>query len=574
MQTTSIPETDIYVYNVTNYLDRQIILSSQKEILQLNLDNINQKSHKLMHGDLCTFDKKTKMLRKTLHNKYSIQTGIVEINKLRSYGKNRKNFPYYKFRPYDKKYPPCTVALNKFVQNPMHGSRYFIAVQYIEWFGTLPKGELIKLFGSCADYEAEEKMVLYRFNVQFRRHLPDKLKKICANSTIYDFFEPTEILAQRHLFNQKLNIFSIDPSGCADIDDAVHCHFGLNKRDFTTFVHIADVATWVQKFNMTVKEWQTVYTNKKPVYMFHPSCSTHMFSLKSNTTRLAITIEINWELLHNNTYVVRSSKIYKSLVQVGFNLDYHFVDDELKKNNSKHPCAEQIKNLFFVLQNAATKDSLEVIDSHTMIAKLMVTSNFLFARQLLRHCSHGILRTHPETAEKLEFIDEIFNQDVADFLKIYFCKAGSYVVYDKIFNEKTELSHYGLSLPYYAHCTSPIRRWVDVLNQIYLFDDRPDTKYLYSEPNVNEHTKRHKKIQKELLELKEKHKTRNQVCETETGYVINTDPLHISLYFPNRKFLFHYGHLPNKKLKFLQTVKGKFCVLQDSRFKFSFQEFL
>lgn len=53
------------------------------------------------------------------------------------------------------------------------------------------------------------------------------------------------VLFQERMDLRHLNICSIDPPGCTDIDDALHCR-QLDENLFEIGVHIADVSHFVR----------------------------------------------------------------------------------------------------------------------------------------------------------------------------------------------------------------------------------------------------------------------------------------------------------------------------------------
>lgn len=96
---------------------------------------------------------------------------------------------------------------------------------------------------------------------------------------------------------RHLDVCSIDPPGCTDIDDALHAKL-LPNGNYEVGVHIADVSHFVKSENAmdseAARRGTTVYMVDKRIDMLPPLLGTNLCSLQSDVDRLAFSVI--WEM--------------------------------------------------------------------------------------------------------------------------------------------------------------------------------------------------------------------------------------------------------------------------------------
>ena len=97
----------------------------------------------------------------------------------------------------------------------------------------------------------------------------------------------------------------------------------------------------------------------------------------------------------------------------------------------------------------------EMDDSHKWVEQMMIYYNKEMGK-ILKERNMGILRRHSEpNREKLERYRGV----VSEWMNLAYSSA------EYCLGDEKETGHYGLETDHYAHCTSPIRRYADLINQ-------------------------------------------------------------------------------------------------------------
>ena len=151
----------------------------------------------------------SKIIKINIKERMSKIAGILYLNKNTKYGFNSKNMPYYVFKPLNKKYPKFLVASS--IKNT---TKNYIVISFHKWpeDSKYPYGKCEKIIGPIGNYENECEILLYKHNLvfpKFKIHKSNIIHHQQSNSNLqaYDY-----------------QVFSIDPQGCKDIDDAISFH--------------------------------------------------------------------------------------------------------------------------------------------------------------------------------------------------------------------------------------------------------------------------------------------------------------------------------------------------------------
>lgn len=143
---------------------------------------------------------------------------------------------------------------------------------------------------------------------------------------------------------RKITICSVDPPGCTDIDDALHC-FQLPNGNYEVGVHIADVSHFIRPGNAMDKEAAlratTVYLVDKRIDMVPELLSSNLCSLRGNEDRFAFSCI--WEIDENAN--ILSVKFHKSIICSKKAMTYEEAQLIIDDVSQQHDIAHSLRGL-------------------------------------------------------------------------------------------------------------------------------------------------------------------------------------------------------------------------------------
>ncbi|ADV26774.1 ribonuclease R [Pseudoxanthomonas suwonensis 11-1] len=314
---------------------------------------------------------------------------------------------------------------------------------------------------------------------------------------------------------RELPLVTIDGEDAKDFDDAVYCE--PNRQGFRLVVAIADVSHYVRPGTPLDDEAQkratSVYFPGFVVPMLPETLSNGICSLNPKVDRMCFVADMQ---VDHDGEVVRS-KFYEAVMNSHARLTYTQVwkavgedDAEAKAQiGALMPQVERLHQLYQVLAAARARrgaiefESSEVRfvldnrgevtqagmlprnDAHKLIEECMIAANVEAARYLIRSHIPAPFRIHekpPESkyADLLEFLKEfglalppwskVVPGDFTRLLKKVRDRADATLLESVLLRSQSlaiyspdNAGHFGLALEAYAHFTSPIRRYPDLL---------------------------------------------------------------------------------------------------------------
>ncbi len=310
-------------------------------------------------------------------------------------------------------------------------------------------------------------------------------------------------------------LVTIDGEDAKDFDDAVYCE--PNAEGFRLVVAIADVSNYVRPGTPLDDEAQkratSVYFPGFVVPMLPETLSNGICSLMPKVDRMCFVCDMQV----NRDGDVIHSRFYEAVMNSHARLTYNQVWQAVGENDvavrnqiaAVLPQVEHLHQLYKVLAKARTRrgaiefESSEVRfvldntgevsqagmlvrnDAHKLIEECMIAANVQAARYLLHKQVPAPYRDHAKPPEAkyddlLEFLKE-FKLSLPPWAKV---QPGDYTKLLKKVRERPDAAllesvllrsqsmavyspdnqgHFGLSLDAYAHFTSPIRRYPDLL---------------------------------------------------------------------------------------------------------------
>jgi len=470
----------------------------------------------LFDGDIITYINDTPEIIE--RNLPKVIPGVVELFSKYKYKPNKRGVPGYIFKPLNRNFPQFIVYTKIKRKNTKNR---LITIQLGDWKSDsiFPRGELVRELGDYDNIDAIELALLYYYDI-YPNKTNFKLKNL--NKVFLEVSSDT-IPENKTLIKSK--IYSIDPGGCRDIDDA----FSITKNEKNVFIdiHIADVYYLLKKNNLLdkVKNTTSVYLTNSILHMIDNNISTNYSSLIAKKYRPMITLSINWDTC-NNSYTYSFNKT------IG----------KISKNYSYSNYPKWIDSYFPILENIFNKvtlNNIEIVESHKFIEALMIIYNNLFTRYLISQNRKVIYRSQKTSDKKVNYTGEL-----GRFLNILCSKSAEYTD-DYNF-------HTSLNITNYTHATSPIRRIIDLVNQSIFYGDKTFIDK-FKLNDINSYSKKIKKFYRKANKLRLAKEIYVNNSKTIECYIYSFDGDKLDIYLPKYKF--------NIRQKLLDSrIKDKFKV--------------
>jgi ribonuclease R len=376
-------------------------------------------------------------------------------------------------------------------------------------FKSRPMGKVVQILGNYADSGMEIEIALrkhqlpYNFSEETIRIAESFSKKVSEN----DFKGRVDL--------RDLPLITIDGETARDFDDAVYAE-SIDKN-WRLIVAIADVSFYVQPDNALDKEafdrGNSVYFPRRVIPMLPEALSNGLCSLNPHVDRLCMVCDM---IIDEHGKVI-SYKFYPSVMESKARMTYTDVSAILKETSPDltekyKSIITHIKNLESVyriltkqrhVRGAIEFDSSETImifndqgkidriepvirnEAHRLIEECMLAANVCAANFLIEHEHPALYRTHEgPTEERLEnlqiflaefgfmltggdkptikdyaaLIEKIKGRPDEHLLQTVLLRSMQQAVYSP-----DNTGHCGLAYEAYAHFTSPIRRYPDLL---------------------------------------------------------------------------------------------------------------
>lgn len=372
-----------------------------------------------------------------------------------------------------------------------------------------PMGKVVNVLGNYADSGMEIEIALRKHN------LPHEFPKAVLKQA-----EAYPKLVQAADYKNRIDLrdmtlITIDGETARDFDDAVYAE--PQGKGWRLVVAIADVSFYVKPKDALDQEafdrGNSVYFPRRVIPMLPEALSNGLCSLNPDVERLCMVCDMQVD----GQGVVKQYKFYPSVMQSKARMTYNKVYDILQ--NPEGELAQEyswlkphLDNLYNVYQQMLvqrkkrgaiefeTSDTVmefnengkieQIIPSsrneaHKIIEECMLAANVCAANYLLEHEHPALYRIHEgPTPEKLELLREFMGEfgfgvgggdnphakdygkllarirerPDADLLQTVLLRSMQQAVYSP-----DNVGHFGLAYEAYAHFTSPIRRYPDLL---------------------------------------------------------------------------------------------------------------
>ena len=311
-----------------------------------------------------------------------------------------------------------------------------------------------------------------------------------------------------------LPLVTIDGETAKDFDDAVYCE--RKGAGFRVLVAIADVSHYVRDGDAIDRDARergtSVYFPRRVIPMLPEALSNELCSLKPVVDRLCMVCEMEVSA----TGVIEGYKFYAAVMHSRARLTYtqvwDWLSDPKKAPREAAPLLPHLTNLYALYhalkaareaRGAIDFDSTEMQlefdvrgkivrvvpvlrnDAHKLIEECMLAANVCTAQFLERHKHPALYRVHEgPTPEKLSVLRDFLascalslpggdDPTASDYARLLLKikDRPDYALLQTVLLRSLQqaryrpdnVGHFGLSYEAYAHFTSPIRRYPDLL---------------------------------------------------------------------------------------------------------------
>ena len=373
--------------------------------------------------------------------------------------------------------------------------------------GAEVKARVKEILGDPFAAKSFSLIAIHKFEIPL--HFPDVVVEEAEQAT------KLAILEEKREDLRHLPIVAIDPADARDHDDAIWAtpdDSPDNKGGFKALIAIADVSYYVRSGSKldreAYKRGNSVYFPDRVVPMLPEALSTDVCSLKQGVERAALVCHVTIDAKGQ----VIASRFTRAIVKLAGNIAYEDaqaamdgkLDHELKSSaleplwacwkllakarDQRQPLNLDLPEKRVVLDEQGKIVEIAIrerLDAHRLVEDYMIVANVAAARMLESKKSPVIYRVH-ETPSREKLIA------LKDYLKSFDMSfAMGQVIKPSVFNNlieqvddelllplvmeqilrsqtqayygHTNMGHFGLSLGSYAHFTSPIRRYADLI---------------------------------------------------------------------------------------------------------------
>ncbi len=154
--------------------------------------------------------------------------------------------------PMDMKIPRVRIK-TRINHDQLINRRLLIEIDHWEIGSSNPTGHLIKVLGEVGSVDTEVSCLLIENSIDVSPFSANALACLPPVSNGEDWNISREEILKRRDLRSSCRVFSVDPVGCQDIDDAMHARI-LSNGDIEIGVHIADVTHFLQHESALDKE--------------------------------------------------------------------------------------------------------------------------------------------------------------------------------------------------------------------------------------------------------------------------------------------------------------------------------
>lgn len=401
----------------------------------------------------------------------------------------------------------------EYLKNAKNGDK--VKIKFRDWPAKAknPYARIVEVFGKAGNNSAEMHAIVAEFG--FDTQFDDAIEK--AANQLPKTIHKDEVSKREDY--RSISTFTIDPADAKDFDDALSFQ-KLKNGNTEIGVHIADVSHYINPTDVidkeAIKRATSVYLVDRTIPMLPEVLSNNICSLRPHEESLCFSVIFEFDSDAN----VKDYRFAKTVIYSDHRFSYEDAQEVI--DSEKGLYAEELKTMNLIASKLRKKKyengainfettefrftldkngkPIAVIpkvrkDAHKMIEEYMLLANKYVARQLYVDNNKMPIpyRVHEEPSpEKLaEFAETALNfgfridtsnyKQLAASINSMVSKVQGTLEGDilqplairsmeKAYYTTKKVGHFGLGFDHYAHFTSPIRRYPDLITHRMLND--------------------------------------------------------------------------------------------------------
>jgi len=446
-----------------SYTDWKIInVDTNVEIDSSLFPKINPIQEKIFSKDIFTYDFENPQIPpKMIHSnvKSGIElAGVLVLQSNKTYGRtaNKKRL-LYKCIPDDRHYPFFLVPFEPKMGFSKTQKNKYIIFKFDHWKEQIPHGLITETLGDVGELNVFYEYQLYCKSLHlsltsFTNKVKEQIQKKKTDEFILQIMNNPDFQVEDR---RNRSVFTIDPKGSTDFDDGFSISPGNIEGTWNVSVYIANVYFWLETMGL----WKSFSSRVSTIYlpdrrrpMLPTILSENLCSLQQNEDRFVFVMD----LVVTDSGNILAISFKNAVITVYKNYEYE--EPQLLYNDASY---RQLFDISFKMNQT-------IKDSHDLVSHWMVFMNQKCGEYMANH-KIGIFRTAVNTSSFNHILE---NQPSISNLPLHSQRviqnwkhtAGQYT----LFKDGLSLNHICMNIESYIHITSPIRRLVDLLNQMWM----------------------------------------------------------------------------------------------------------
>lgn len=375
---------------------------------------------------------------------------------------------------------------------------------------TTPSVQFDGVLGSPSDPETAMQSIIHRFGLhdEYPAEAIHEAKQIDAELSAEEYRKRIDL--------RSVEVLTIDPADAADLDDALSLTTDERGRKVVG-IHIADVAHYVKKGGAidreAVERGTSVYLPGRVLHMLPKELSAGVCSLLPDVDRFAMSVFVTFDKMANPVHTEIAQTVIRSRVKLAYEDVEAVIQGEAADGNPAAPFAETLIGLTELSQRlthrrieagaldfdlpevhvrigedgqVASIDKRERLLSHRLVEEFMLLANTSVAHELNARGYDLLYRVHddpdpeklsevitlaaalghpiktsdkrPSVQQIQHLLDAVKGEPIGPVIETHLLRSMAKAVY-----QPENIGHFALATDEYAHFTSPIRRYPDLV---------------------------------------------------------------------------------------------------------------